>query len=212
MNYSEPLTNLLNYGVCENSQEWPNYLNLGFTKEHIPELIRMLTDKELLSSGSDWLKRWAPVHAWRVLGQLRAIEAVEPLLEILDVIAPHDFVEEEMVFIFGLIGPDAIPKLEKFLSDKSNGDWARVTVASGIEQIALLYPEVKTECVSVLMRQLSNFKENDPMLNGFIIFNLINLNAVGSISLIREVFKNECVDLSIVGDIEDVEVLLRGRI
>lgn len=72
--YSVPLNRLLTYGDCRN---WPNYQELGLTQEYIPELIRMATDEELNWADPDSLEVWAPIHAWRALGQLRAEEARE---------------------------------------------------------------------------------------------------------------------------------------
>jgi hypothetical protein len=61
----------------------PDYLALGLGPEHIPDLIRMATDEELNQADSESLKVWANVHAWRVLGQLRAAAAIEPLFSLL---------------------------------------------------------------------------------------------------------------------------------
>lgn len=47
------------------------------------------TNKELHFTYLDSLEVWAPVHAWRALGQLRATEAIEPLITLF-----HD-VEDE---------------------------------------------------------------------------------------------------------------------
>jgi hypothetical protein len=44
MDYAEPVAKLLNYGSCNELTNWPDYLKLGFTQKHIPELIRMLAD------------------------------------------------------------------------------------------------------------------------------------------------------------------------
>jgi len=42
-NYENPVSQLLTQGDCRsNSRKWPNYLELGFSSEHIPELIRMM--------------------------------------------------------------------------------------------------------------------------------------------------------------------------
>jgi hypothetical protein len=50
--YASPLDKLLTYGYPEEHAEktWPDYLALGLTTEHIPELLRMVTDKDLLTA------------------------------------------------------------------------------------------------------------------------------------------------------------------
>jgi hypothetical protein len=48
--YTDPVAKLLTYsGVDERSpkEQWPDYQELGLTKEHIPDLIRMATDLDL---------------------------------------------------------------------------------------------------------------------------------------------------------------------
>src|SRR5579864_7878643 len=53
-------------------------------------------------------RKQGKVHAWRALGQLRAVEAVEPLLELFDRLEDDDWVHEELPAVFGLIGPARI--------------------------------------------------------------------------------------------------------
>ncbi len=38
---------------------------------------------ELSQAGSDSKEVWSPVHAWRALGQLKAVDALKPLLGLL---------------------------------------------------------------------------------------------------------------------------------
>jgi len=56
---------------------------LGLGPQHVPDLIRMALDDELYWADSDSLEVWAPIHAWRALGQLRAEAAVQPLTRLL---------------------------------------------------------------------------------------------------------------------------------
>ena len=86
--YQEPVARLLDYGECKMAGggpaelAWPNYTNdLGLTPEHVPELIRLACDASLHAADGESFAVWAPTHAWRALGQLRALEAVVPLLE-----------------------------------------------------------------------------------------------------------------------------------
>jgi len=58
---------------------------------------------------------------------------------------------------------------------------------------------------------LERFGENDPELNGFLVSYLVDLGAVESISCIQAAFEKECVDFSIIGDLEDVEIHLGLR-
>jgi len=126
--------NLLTFGECSPSPEWPDYLALGLGPEHVPDLIRMATDEELNQAASDSLEVWAPVHAWRALGQLRAEAAIEPLLSLFRRIDENedDWVDGQLPDVYGMIGPAAIPALTAYLADTSHGLSARISAASSL--------------------------------------------------------------------------------
>ena len=213
-NYENPVSQLLTQGDCRsNSSKWPNYLELGFSSEHIPELIRMLSDEDLLNADSESEEVWSTIHAWRVLGQLQAFEAVKPLLEQVYRIDDEDddWVSEEYPKVFVLIGPQAIPELSSYLST-GYGLYARICVANGITNIGNEHPESREICVEILTKQLAEYFHNNEALNGFLISYLVKLEAVGSIDVIREAFQNECVEYNIIGDIEEVEIRLGLRV
>jgi hypothetical protein len=206
--YSSPVSELLTFGDCRDFREWPNYLDLGLKPEHVPELIEMATDKELNWADSESLEVWAPVHAWRALGQLQAVSAIEPLLHLFDELEDIDWAYDELPQVYGMIGREAIPALARYLDDVSHGLWPRVTAAFSLERIAAGDPSARGECVTILSRQLERFTENDPSLNGFLIGYLVDLRAVGAAPLIERAFAADRVDLSIQGDREDVQVEL----
>ncbi|HEX9132162.1 MAG TPA: hypothetical protein VF844_07710, partial [Ktedonobacteraceae bacterium] len=88
--YVSPVDKLLTLGKAQpvDSDKWPNYLELGFGQEHIPDLMRMAKDHELRSLESEEGEEekpefWAPVHALRTLGQLHSEAAAEPLVNML---------------------------------------------------------------------------------------------------------------------------------
>jgi hypothetical protein len=114
--YQDPIARLLDYGECYMAGggpadlEWLDYVSdLGLTPEHVPDLIRLACDATLHTAEAEDPAVWAPTHAWRALGQLRAVEAVAPLLELLRGHADDDWVDIELPYVFGLIGPGAIP-------------------------------------------------------------------------------------------------------
>jgi hypothetical protein len=209
--YTSPVNQLLTYGDCRESQEWPNYLELGLTRDHIPELIRMATDEELNWADSDGLEVWAPVHAWRTLGQLRAEEAIEPLMSLFHELEENDWVGEELPIVYGMIGVKAIPALAMYLADSSHGIYPRLSAAHGLERIGDTIPAAREECVSILTRQLGRFTEQAPDFNALLIAHMIDLKAVESISSIRKAYEEDCVDYAVYGDIEDVEIELGLR-
>lgn len=209
-NYSPLVSSLLTYGDCRELRQWPDYLTLGFRQEHIPELIEMATDEKLNKGNPKSLAVWGPVHAWRTLAQLKAEEAIEPLITLLRMFDSDndDFVGEELPIVFGMIGKKAIPALEKYILDDSNGLFDQIAAVHGLERIATNNPECREKCLSIFNSKLQSCKSNDPTLNAFLVLYLTELNATESIDVIRQAFEAESVDLSILGDFEDVEISL----
>ncbi|NJN21787.1 MAG: hypothetical protein HC812_12155 [Leptolyngbya sp. RL_3_1] len=121
--YQPPVSDLLTYGSCEGStiKSWPNYVEaLALTADHIPALIELVQDATLWQFWDEDIPEAdlpeldpaiepfsAPIHAWRALGQLKAIAAIPVLIQVL-VQQDVDWCWEELPEVFGLIGPAAI--------------------------------------------------------------------------------------------------------
>ena len=211
--YQEPVARLLDYGECHLAGDgpaglgWLDYVSdLELTAEHVPELIRLACDAALHTAESEDPVVWAPTHAWRALGQLRAVEAVTPLLGLLRERADDDWVDIELPYVFGLIGPGAIPHVTDFLANRSVTTEPLITAIKCLVEIAERNPPSRNECIGILAHRLKCGAENDPTVNGFLISALIDLEAIETIGLIRQAFDQQVVDLSIAGDVEDVEM------
>jgi hypothetical protein len=207
--YTDPVAKLLTYGevgTFASAEPWSDYGELGFTEEHIAELIRMATDLDLHNSGSESAEIWAPLHAWRALAHLRAVEAARPLVLLFERLPHDDWVFEELPTVFAMIGPATIPTLEAFVGDDGVEEYCRITVPRCLDYIARDHPGERDTCVGVLVRQLEKFETNGDTLNAFLISGLIDLDATEAINLIRRAFSRDRVDLSVAGDIEEVEI------
>jgi hypothetical protein len=207
--YSDPVARLLDYGgfdIRQIEEPWPDYLELGFAEEHVPELIRMATDSDLNNADQDNLEVWAPLHAWRTLGQLRAVEAAKPLVHLLEQLRHDDWLPIDLRKVFSLIGPLSVPAIAEFMANRSIEEICRVSVPACLEQIAHDYPDHRNECVGVLAHQLSFYATNGTDLNAFLVMSLANLKASETIDLIRKAFAADCVELTLQGDVEDVEI------
>ncbi len=204
--YPSPVDRLLTYGDPRQQREWPNYLELGLTEAHVPDLIRMATDPDLNWAESEPV--WAaPIHAWRALGQLRAAAAAEPLLDLLllrnskEEYGYDDWSGEELPEVFGMLGPAAIPAAKAYLTQHAgdNDEYPEIA-AEALVKIAQNYPDTRAEIVGVLTDQLAKFETNAYETNGWIIANLVDLQAVESAAVIRSAFAADQVDLSINGN------------
>jgi hypothetical protein len=205
-----PLAELFKLGEASRSHDWPDYLSIGLGPEHVPDLTRLAVDSELNQAPRDSSEVWVPVHAWRALGQLRAAEAVGPLMQLLPLIdeKSDDWVGEELPRVFALIGAPAVAPLGKYLGDGSHPVGARITAARGLSEIAARHPEAHSNCVSLLAAQLKEFQENDKTLNGCIISDLVDLEAVEHAPLMEQAFAAGRVDLFVGGDWEDTQIEL----
>ena len=208
--YTPPVEQLLTYGEGRvySPENWPNYLELGLGPEQIPDLIRMATDDALNWADSDSLEVWAPIHAWRALGQLRAEAAVEPLLTLFESLDDSDWVTEELPEVFAMIGPAALPALAAYIADVSHDVEARFSAIPSVEKIGTRWPEARSASVALLMEQLERFAENEPEINGFLVLGLVELHATEAASLVERAFAARRVDLTIMGDWVDAQVEL----
>jgi hypothetical protein len=212
--YAAPVRQLLSIGETHSYDPatWPDYCaRFALGHEHIGDLISMACDAALHQADSTSSEVWAPMHAWRALGQMRAAEAVVPLLAFLRTAEDDEAAMEELPAVFGMIGQAAIAPISEFLSDRSSPESAVSTALLGIKEIAVRHPECRAECVGILVRMLEPQAKTDPVIGGFAVLALIDLEAVEAIDVIRDAFRRDAVDISVVGDVEDVEIALGLR-
>ncbi len=206
--YQDPVSKLLDYGQASPG-DWPDYLSLGFTAEHIPDLIHLATDPNLLIIDSDDADKWAPIHAWRALGQLRAESAIEPIIALWD-IDPQldadldDWTHEELPEVFALIGPAAVPALFAYLAEVDKETFARVSAMTALKSIAEKYPENWAAIVAPLILELARPEQDDDIVNAFIISALVDLKANEAAAVIKAAFYVDKVNPTILGDWYDV--------
>lgn len=219
--YTGLIAKTLEYGDVRNKpfrlDDGYNYLADGFDESHVPDLIRILEDDELGDGDLDQPAVWAQTHAWRIVGQLRAQDAIVPLLNLLRYIDERgdDRVGEEVPGILVQIGSDSLQPAADFLADTEKGVWARVGSARIVEEIGKAYPESRPQCVQIATQQLELFADQDEIINTALIDCLAELKAVEAAPVIERAFAAGKVDLSLRGDWEDVQVdmgLLDARI
>jgi hypothetical protein len=194
--------------------DWLNYQKRGIGPEHVPELIRIATDPAQLQD--DWYGELsvAARHAVRALAQLRAMEAVGPLLAFVGVCNDSDWdpMAEELSEALSRFGPAVLPELEVYLANPAHGRDPRVVVADAITNLAMEYPEQRDTCVALLSRQLerSAYQEHDRRLNGMLIDCLLDLEAVEAAPLMEKLFAAGQVDEEIISGWEEAEAILKG--
>jgi len=208
--YNNPVAKLLTYGDCHDMDlhDWHNYPEtVGLTATDIPELIRMATDPTFWEPESDRLEDWAPIHAWRALGQLHAEAAIAPLTQLFQT-PDHDWVTEELPRVYAMFGAAAIPVLADYLTNAEHETRARNTAVDCLLNIARSHPESRDACVAPMLQQLEAYAENDIDLNTILIADLLDLKAVEAAPLIEQAFAAETVDEFMVGTWAAIQVEL----
>lgn len=198
-------------------EEWDDYLALGFARAHVPELIHILENTTEIweQAGEEDRVEWAPVHAWRALAQLGALEALPAMLRLHEQEGESDWVGEEIPIALSHLGPAVLGDLRAYLCEPSHDTWTRVIVARAIQLIAGEFTEKRADGVAALRAGLELFEQNDETVNGFIISYLAELNAGETAPLVERAFQSGRVDLSIMGDYEEFQIavgLLKERL
>lgn len=214
--YAPPVSQLLTRGD-PGSASWPDYLALGFTLDHVPDLIRMAVDEDLHWADTESVEVWAPLHAWRTLAQLRAEAAVEHLIGLFERLDEFedDWTSTELPQVFGYIGQAAIAPLTRILADPEQDLWVRISAANAFAEIGRRHPDLRDQCVAVLTQQLAQYSQQDLTLNGFLVSYLADLQAVEAAPVMEQAFAADKVDISIQGDWEETQIklgLLRQRL
>lgn len=212
--YADPVRQLLTIGKTDNAEpdKWVHYPErFSLRDEHIGALIRMALGPALLDGDPDSAEVWAPVHAWRALGQLRAEASAAPLLDLLRVAEVDDDAAEDLPVVFGMIGPSTLPLLAGFLAERTNSEYGLSVGISAVSTVGQRTPACRDECVGILVLMLDPAGHIDPSTIGFVVAALLDLKAVEAIDAIHDAFARGAVEPSIAGDLEDIEIELGLR-
>ena len=189
------------------------YKKFNFTKEDISELIELAMDDrvdkidyELYEKESNRLF-FAGIYAVRVLGKLKAIEALEPLTNKMYLEIENDFYQEAMIVFFADIGVEALDFIENDLL-RVNED--KLTLFDGLRKIIEQNEEENERIEQILVKYLEKTEDNSSHL-AFAISLLTKISGAKHIELIRKLFEEKEVDVFFYGDLEDIEIKLGLR-
>ena len=196
---------LLQLGPVSHSHDWPDYLQYGFTEEDVPELLAIVTDERLNTMPAEDEAVWAPLHAWRALGQLKNPQAVQPLINAFDGLHEDDWAMGEIPRVMAMIGEPAIKPLVVYINESEHDEFARVMAMSALAEVAKQHPEYREQVVNIFRDYMKTPSMEDGSFNGLLVCELLDLDAVELIDDIRQLYNRGCVDISYAGDMEDVE-------
>jgi len=198
-------------GQNYSKRDWGDYLQHGFSTVDVPRLIDLILNKELHNASADSNDIWVPLYAWRILGQLKSADAVKPLISQFNNLNDDDWALTEVPVVMGMIGEPAITPLFHYLCDFENAEYSRVIAASGLGEIVKEYPVHRDEIITLFREYLMSPDPASLDLNGLLICDLIEIKAIEVIDEIRSAFQNNYVNITIPGDLEDVEIALGLR-
>jgi len=208
--YTDPVAQLLTYGQknLELGQEWVDYpAQFGFTDAHVPDLIRLITDPQFNDIKLESDAVWAPVHAVRALGQLRAEAAIAPLLSLLS--EDDDYFQTDIPYVLGKIGEAAIAPIVAFVNDGESDDVGQGLAIHGLGLVGEEHPESREAAIAALLGIMENPPDDPESLQlTYAIGELIDLEATEAIPQIEQAFAAGKIDESVVGNWPMVQVAM----
>lgn len=196
--YAPPLDQLLRIG---SPYEKPNtaakIAQIGFTQEHVPDLVRMTRDRALQLAKGDTDEVWAPIHALAALERLDVGEHVAELMPLFDL--DSEWFGEGLPNVLKHAGASVLEPLRAYVQDTSRWVYGRAYALSTFSELVKLQPELRDQAIQILEETLARASDNDPYVNADIVSELTYLQAVEALPVIRQAFEQELVDESIMG-------------
>ncbi len=216
--YSTALQPLIQYGDEEVEDVMERYVQLGIGPEHIPELIRMATDEDLLWAEPESAEVYAPQHACQALLYLKATRALEPLMVALFPMADDidtgnsEWLLEEVAKLFGkLADPSTLDQLERYYLTHQDCEERQYVCIQCFEEIATAQPGLRQTCIDKLVTQLEQYAHSDPEVNASLANALCEIKAKETMPLIRRAYAADRVDPGLMGEVEEAEYYMGLR-
>ena len=180
---------LLEFGVAEKVKQLrreglrpSEQLARSITKaEHaaIGPLLALATDTDLLHQEAP--ECFAPIHALRLLGELGAVEIIEPLLRQFPVSLEYDEEElpqmwvQEVAQIIGHLGAPAIEPLWRIADDEGWNIAARSGALTALGYVTAMAPETHDAIIAGIRERIE--RSDDQLLASHLAIALANLGA-----------------------------------
>ncbi len=151
-----------------------------------------------------------PVTAWRALADLRADEAVQPLIDIMLELGDEfdEWVSDELPQVFGKIGAAAIEPLKSICVQTATPKYARTTAMRGLRFVVEGDPETRATIVPFLVELMTHATDTDVQFNSYLLMELVDLRGVEAAEAIEQAFSRNALDHGMMGDWEKVRAEL----
>lgn len=196
--YPPPVEDLLHLGDARTPIDWGATIQeLGITQQHVPDLVRMTRDRALNTAMSDTDEVWAPIHALYALEHFDISAVVADLVPLFDV--DLDWFGTHLPDVLKHAGAAAFEPLATYIQDSTRWIYGRASAGEAIQKLGK-QPELREQAIQILADVLAQGSRNDPTLNGFLLGDLLELEAVEALPSIRQAFEQDAVDETITAD------------
>src|SRR3990167_1921665 len=193
-------------GRPSSGHKWPDYVQeYGLDASDIPDLITYITDKTFLDSRPSSRKFWAPLHAWRALGQMQAEAALAPLLQQMPELLEDDYAVAEIPVVLGMLGPAAIEPAYTLLCAADEDETLRIMGLDTLTEVAKRHPQEKARVLALYDRYLDSPDPAATGLNSLLVLQLAELGALDFWPRVVPLFEQGWVDETLL-DLEDAEI------
>ena len=205
------INQLFELGEVRHFSEWLDYLELGLTEQDVPALLDLVADEKLHNADIESNDVWVPLHAWRALSQIASDQAIVPLIEVLPSLFDDDWALNELPVVLSSHGPAAVKPLVACLNDPDSPEQSRAMITDALPLIVKKHPETRPEVLHAMQEYIAALNAADEGLNSLVICSLMDMQAIELIDDIRQLFENNAVDITLCGDLEEVEIELGLR-
>lgn len=208
---SSPLAQLATLDWYGPDDEHHDYAALGITTDHADELWAAVFNETFHfdDASDEEIRLWT--HAMWALARMNGPGTIERLLPAFARFQHENEACDLVVDAFAMLGPPAVPALRDFLigSTADEDHMARLSAMDALDTITGDAPEHRAEWVDALCAVLRDGQ--DTIINGAAVATLCDLKAVEALPTIRAAFAADMVEISMAGDLEDVEIDLGVR-
>jgi hypothetical protein len=178
--------------------------------EAITPLLALALETETLKEAEP--ASLGPLHALRLIGELRPVEAAEPILRHLPVQGDDQPTQASFLWaqeapqIVARIGADALPIVLGVADDLDAPPLQRGAAFATLGFLATTTPELRDQIVVELRTRLS--RETDATVKGYIVATLAQLQARDAYDEIMDAYKTRSVDRSVMSAADARQLLL----
>jgi hypothetical protein len=206
--YSEKIQQLFVVKEESTTKKLLDYKKFGFTKEDIPELLKLALDYSYYQMEDEKEAEnfySATIYAMEILGKLKAVEAINPFIKKVSSDRGNEYFTEAIPSFFANIGAEAVEPLIEYITDRED---VHLILFEVFEHIVKKNPKTEDRVASFLAEYITDERHTNPLYLAFAITSLVEINGIKYIDAIRESFNIKEIDFTIVGDFESIEEYL----